>query len=128
MFDSDSELESFALNSWANEIETGSTRTSAADLRERDQPKNIKVLTKEQDELVSRIRELAVVKIDIIMRPIMNCAILSSPILLETGQLECESFDQALIIKPNSRLIYNKEYSKEEIIEIGFKIFIISKI
>lgn len=40
---------------------------------------------------------------------------------------DCESFDEALIIKPGKRLEFGKEYTKKEIEKIGYKIYLIEK-
>lgn len=40
----------------------------------------------------------------------------------------CSSYDRAICIKPKSRLEFGKEYSFEEILEIGVKIQLIEKL
>lgn len=40
----------------------------------------------------------------------------------------CQGYDEALAIKPNTRLEFGKEYSVEEILEIGVTIFLIKKV
>lgn len=59
MFETDAEIKAFALNSWANEIETGERGLSVNDCIERKLSKKIKLLTEEQKKLVARIRLLA---------------------------------------------------------------------
>lgn len=39
----------------------------------------------------------------------------------------CETYDKAIVIKPAGRLEFGREYSVEEIEEIGYTIFLISK-
>lgn len=66
MFETDDDLISFALNAWANEIETGDRNYSSFDVQEmrnsipdRQYLKLVKFLTDEQIDLVRRIRTLA---------------------------------------------------------------------
>lgn len=40
----------------------------------------------------------------------------------------CHGFDEGLALKPNGRLEFGKEYTVEEILEIGVTPFLISKV
>ena len=44
-----------------------------------------------------------------------------------TSREVCNCYEQALVLKVNGRLDFGKEYSVEEIEEIGYKIFLIRK-
>ena len=44
-----------------------------------------------------------------------------------TTRENCDSYNEALIVTPNKRLEFGKEYSVEEISNIGFKIMLIVK-
>lgn len=66
MFDTDNEIISFALKSWANKIETGYSQYSLNDvlemknsLSDKKLKKYIKYLTDDQRDLISRIRKIA---------------------------------------------------------------------
>lgn len=57
MFEKDSEIKTFALNMWANYIETSDIHLSAVDAKQMKQSFNS--LTTEQMEFVVRLRKLA---------------------------------------------------------------------
>jgi len=40
----------------------------------------------------------------------------------------CGSYDAALVIKPNNRIEYNREYTISELEEIGYSIYLINKV
>ena len=42
-------------------------------------------------------------------------------------RLACNSYDEALCLKPLNRLDFKKQYSIQEILEVGVKIFLIKK-
>ena len=42
-------------------------------------------------------------------------------------RVTCESYDVAIVVKPNTRLQYGREYTVEEIEDIGYKIVVIWK-
>jgi len=45
-----------------------------------------------------------------------------------TSREQCKRYDQALVLKPASRLEFGKEYSLEEIEKIGVTAYLISRI
>ena len=44
-----------------------------------------------------------------------------------TSREQCKTYDQALVLKPASRLEFGKEYSLEEIEQIGVTAYLISR-
>jgi hypothetical protein len=43
-------------------------------------------------------------------------------------RLACESYEEALCVKPKARLDFNRQYTEEEIAEIGVKCYLIKKL
>ena len=54
-----------------------------------------------------------------------SCALLGVEPAKE--RVTCESYDVAIVVKPNTRLQYGREYTVEEIEDIGYKIVVIWK-
>lgn len=65
MFETDNEIISFAVNMWANHIETGDGTISAADAVNMNRKDKIKYLEPRQQKFVMRLRELAAKNLNI---------------------------------------------------------------
>ena len=59
MFEKDNEIKFYALNMWANHIETGNVSMSAEDAHKRNEKVSLKYLDENQQKFVIRLRELA---------------------------------------------------------------------